>query len=261
VIALHVALWAEALKVRHSKIIWLSALAFALAPVVGALFMLILRDPDWARRTGLLSTKAQLIGGAADWSTYADMLRQAIAIGGLIIFSMIVIWTFGREYADSTITDLLALPVGRSRIVLAKFGVIFVWSVLLLVLVPLLGLILGTLLGLPGGSTALAQNTVGVVAVVGGMTVLLATPLACVASATRGYLPAVGALLLLAFLTQVLAALGWGPYFPWAIPALVAGVAGQENAAVGADSYLLVMVTGLVGVVLTMMWWRFADQK
>ena len=258
---LSAALWAESLKIRRSKIVWLSAGAFALAPLVGALFMLILRDPAWARRVGLLNTKAQLIAGSADWPTYMDMLQQAIAIGGLIIFSIIVIWTFGREYADSTITDLLAVPVKRESIVLAKFTVLIVWSLLLLLLVGMLGFALGVLLGLDGGSMALAQNTAASVALVGCMTMLLATPFALVASAARGYLPAVGTLFLLVFLTQVLAALGWGPYFPWAVAALRAGAAGQANASLGAESYLLVFLAGFIGVAATMLWWRGADQK
>ena len=258
---LSAALWAESFKVRRSTIVWLSAASFALAPMVGALFMLILRDPAWARRAGLLNTKAQLIAGTADWPTYVDMLQQAVAIGGLVIFSIITIWIFGREYADSTITDVLAVPVKRESIVLAKFIMLIVWSLLLVVLVAMLGFALGMLLGLEGGSTALAQSAAATVVIVGCMSMLLATPFAFVASAARGYLPAVGALFLLVFLTQVLTALGWGPYFPWAVAALLAGAAGQANAALGAESYMLVILAGFVGVAATMLRWRLADQK
>jgi ABC-2 type transport system permease protein len=240
--------------------VWLTALGCSLAPLVGALFMMVLRDPAWARRTGLLNTKAQLVGGTADWPGYLDMVQQAVAVGGALIFGLIVTWVFGREYSDHTAPDLLALPVPRRAIVLAKFVVVGGWALVLAVLISVLALGLGNALALEGGSVALAQEAAGTIATVAGLTVLLVLPFAWVASATRGYLPTVGAMFLVVFATQVLAALGWGAYFPWAVPALVAGAAGPEAARLGAASYLLVALAGLAGIAATILQWRFADQ-
>jgi ABC-2 type transport system permease protein len=39
------ALWAEALKARRSKVPWLTAVGFSLAPLMDGLFMIILLDP------------------------------------------------------------------------------------------------------------------------------------------------------------------------------------------------------------------------
>ena len=41
-----VALWAETLKARRSKVSLLSAAAFAILPLVSGLFMVILKDPE-----------------------------------------------------------------------------------------------------------------------------------------------------------------------------------------------------------------------
>jgi ABC-2 type transport system permease protein len=49
------ALWVETLKARRSKVPWLTALGFSLAPLVGGLFMIILKDPERARSMGLIS--------------------------------------------------------------------------------------------------------------------------------------------------------------------------------------------------------------
>ncbi len=62
-------LWTETLKMRRSKVPLLTALGFSIAPWVGGLFMVILKDPEAARSMGLISTKAQLVGGTADWTT------------------------------------------------------------------------------------------------------------------------------------------------------------------------------------------------
>jgi ABC-2 type transport system permease protein len=83
----------------------LTALGFALFPLIGGFFMLILRDPDLARRAGLISTKAQITMGAADWPTYLGFLALGTAVGGIMIFGLIGSWVFGREYSDRTVKD------------------------------------------------------------------------------------------------------------------------------------------------------------
>lgn len=143
------AIWVELFKARRSKVPLLTGLGFLLVPIVGGLFMVILKDPEFARHVGLISAKAQLMAGVADWPTYLELLAQAIAIGGLILFSLIGSWVFGREYSDRTVKDLLALPTSRSAIVLAKFVVIALWSAALIVMIILVGLIIGLAVALP----------------------------------------------------------------------------------------------------------------
>jgi ABC-2 type transport system permease protein len=254
------ALWTETLKFRRSKAPWLSALGFSLAPLVGGLFMVILKDPQLARRMGLLATKAEITTGVADWPTYFGLLAQATAVGGAFLFGLIFIWVFGREYSDRTAKDLLALPTARGAIVLAKFIVAGCWSAGLVVWIYVLGLGIGSAIVLPGGSVGLALSAAGTIALVAGLTLLLTTPVALAASAGRGYLSPIGFLLLAAFLSQVLAVLGWGPYFPWSVPALASGAAGAGAQVLGAGSYLLVVFTGIAGLVGTLAWWQFADQ-
>lgn len=259
-IGLGAALWGETLKARRSAMPWLSALAIALAPLMGGLFMLVLKEPAWARRAGLITAKAQLTTGTADWPTYFGLLAQAVALGGLVVFGLVAIWLFGREYSDRTAKDLLALPTPRAAIVVAKFAVSAGWSVLLTALVYALGLGIGALIGLPGWSAALAVASAGRLAAIVALTLALVAPFALIASAGRGYLPPIGMLLLAIFLAQVLAALGWGAAFPWAVPALASGMAGPGARELGAGSYLLVALTGLAGVAGTLAWWQCVDQ-
>jgi ABC-2 type transport system permease protein len=257
---LRAALWAEALKARRSRMPLVTALGFCLVPLMGGFFMVVLQDPERARRLGLIGTKAQLVTGTADWPTYLGVLAQATAVGGLLLFGLATIWVFGREYSHRTATDLLALPTRPAAIVAAKFGVVAVWSAGLVAIMLLLGLGVGGLVGLPGWSAGLALRAVGAVAATGGLTLLGVTPLALAASMGRGYLPAVGVMFLLVFLAQVVAAAGWGAYFPWSVPALYSGIAGRDLQRLGTISYLLVATAGLAGLLGTLAWWRLADQ-
>ena len=256
---LRAALWAEALKARRSRMPLVTALGFCLAPLMGGFFMVVLKDPERARRLGLIGTKAQLVTGTADWPTYLGVLAQATAVGGVLLFGLAAIWIFGREYSQRTATDLLALPTSRAAIVAAKFVVVVVWSAGLVVIMFLLGLAVGSLVGLPGWSVGLAVRGVGIVAATGGLTVLLVTALAFAASAGRGYLPAVGVMFLMVFLAQVVAAAGWGAYFPWSVPALYSGIAGRDVQDLSSISYVLVGLAGVAGVLGTFVWWRVAD--
>jgi ABC-2 type transport system permease protein len=122
-----------------------------------------------------------------------------------------------------------------------------------------LGLVIGTVLGLPGWSADLVMSGVATVAVTAVMTVLLTTPIALAVSAGRGYLPGVGVLMAAVFCAQVVAALGYGQYFPWSVPALFSGLAGPEAVRPGPLGVVLVVLVGVVGMAATALWWRNAD--
>jgi ABC-2 type transport system permease protein len=57
----------------------------------------------------------------------------------------------GREFSDRTAKDLLALPTSRGAVVAAKLLVALGWCLLLAAQLVVIGLLFGTLLGLPAG--------------------------------------------------------------------------------------------------------------
>ena len=257
---LRVALWAETLKAWRARMPAVTLVGFALVPLMGALFMKILLDPAWAARFGALTTKAQFSAAHGDWPTYFGLLTQALAVGGFIIFGLVVIWLFGREYSDHTAKDLLALPTPRATIVTAKLCLVVIWCAVLTLWIYLLGLVLGALIGLPGWTLDEWLRTAVRYGATACLTIALTLPLAWAASAGRGYLPAIGVTVLLVFLSQVLSVLGLGPWFPWAAPALLSGAAGPEAQNLGVGTYLLVTATVFGGVAGAIAWWRSADQ-
>ncbi len=249
------ALYVELLKARRSSVTLFTALGAALLPLVGGFFMIVLKDPELAQRGGLISTKARILAGAADWPTYLELLAQALAVGGLILFGFIGSWVFGREYADRTATDLLALPTPRATIVAAKFVVIALWSAVLVLLVLILGFGIGALIGLAQASPPLLLQGAVSIVVAAILTIALVTPVAFFAGAGHGYLAPLGFAFLTLLLAQVVAVAGWGEYFPWSIPALLA-----QGEPLGAISYVIVAVTCAVGIAATIAWWELADQ-
>ena len=254
------ALWAEALKARRSKVPLLASIGFTLAPLMDGLFMFIMKDPERAREMGLLSVKAQLAMSTAEWATFFSVLSQAIAIGGVIVFSIVTAWIFGREFSDHTAKDLMALPTSREKIVAAKLMIISAWVFVTSIWIYVIGLAVGGLVDIPGWTNQLAWQSFSDVLVTAAMSLLLMTPVAFIASMGRGYLPPLGWAILTIFLSQIIAATGWGDWFPWSVPALYSGVIGPRSEQLGMHSYVLIFLTGVVGLIATYWYWRNAVQ-
>jgi ABC-2 type transport system permease protein len=250
----------ELLKSRRSRVPIGLAAGFSLMPLVAGLFMLILKDPERARQLGLLGTKAQLTAGTADWPTFLNMVGQAVAIGGGILFAFLAAWLFGREFVDRTVRTLLATPTTRTAIVTAKLVVLAIWSLGIGAWVIVLALLVGAAVDIPGWSTDLALSAVGGMAVAALMTAGLQTTTAFWAGAGRGYIPPLGWAVVTIAAAQILAVLGWGTVFPWSVPAIIAGAGGETTGAVEAPGVLAVVLVVLAGLAATIAWWQRADQ-
>jgi ABC-2 type transport system permease protein len=257
---LQAAITTEFLKSRRSRVPWGVAVGFSLAPLVMGLFMVILKNPEGARALGLLGAKSQLAAGTADWPTFLNLLGQAVAVGGAVLFAFLTAWVFGREFADRTIRGLLANPTPRRTIVAAKATVVAIWGIAISAWVLVFGLAVGAIVGLPAWSPADAGATVAAIAGAAVLTIGLQTAAAFFAGVGRGYIAPLAWTVGMIVASQVLTVLGWGSWFPWSVPAILAG-AGEtqvEPVTVGAVGLVALVVFG--GLAATVAWWERADQ-
>ena len=241
----------EAAKLRGSRVAGLSLLAIVLGPLGGGLFMWIVREPERATRMGLLGTKASILGLDASWAGYFGMLTQMIGIVGGLLLAVIAAYVFGREYAEGTAKNMLALPVPRPWFVFAKLAVAAVWWLGLVAAVLVEGVAVAMALRLPGFSAAVLASGVGAVSLAAAVGFLLTPVVAWIATLGRGYLPPLGFAMLMLVLGNVFGATGWGRWFPWSIVPLFAGVAGPRVETLSAGSLVVVGLTCLAGVFAT----------
>ena len=251
-------LWAESLKVRRSKALWITILAFLIFPLMGGFLMFVSKNPDLALKYGLIGTKARLFG-TANWTTYIGFLSEMMSAGGLVLFGFVTSWVFGREYSERTVKDLLALPSSRSSIVISKFIVIFFWCLILTIFFIASGLLIGFSINLTGWTGTILSQNLPTLVISAILTILLCTPIAFFASVGKGYLTPMGILMIVVIFSQIIASIGYGMYFPWAIPALYSGIAGTIH--LGMSSYIILYLTSIIGFFGTLIWWRYADQK
>lgn len=252
------ALYAEWVKLSGSRTPWISLLAVTIGAGAGGLFMFISLHPDTARDLGLLGAKAQLATLEPTWDSYLGLVAQIAAVGGTLIFGMTMVWIFGREFADHTAKDLLALPTSRTAIVAAKFTIGAMWCLALSAYLAAVGIGIGLTLGIPGLTPAGVTAGVGRIAVTALLTIALTTVFGLAASLGRGYLPAVGTMFAVLFTAQLVAALGYGDWYPFSVPALHAGLAGNASPPTGLG-YAGVVAVAAASVWGTARWWRRAD--
>ena len=118
-------------------------------------------------------------------------------------------------------------------------------------------LVVGVLLRLPGGSLLVTVPGSLLVAITAGLVLAIVLPFAFFASVGRGYLLPISMAILLLMMANLIVVLGWGEYFPWAVPGLYA----QGDTVLPPASYGGVILTGLAGMLATYLWWQNADQN
>jgi ABC-2 type transport system permease protein len=251
-------IWIEAQKVIRSRIPLFTLLGSLVMPLGIAFLIFLAKNPDLSQKLGLLSAKANLTAySATNWTTYLTFSAQIIAAGGFFLFTFAISWMFGREFADGTLKDMLAVPVSRSTILLAKFTIATVWSGILTVVILSVSLVMGLFLNLPPATSGSITAACAVILITACLVIASVWPFALFASVGRGYLLPIGVAILALILANMVTIIGLGDIFPWAVPGLYA----QGKSGLLAVSYWIVGITGLVGVVATYLWWKFADQN
>lgn len=254
------ALQAEFLKNKYSNILWATFIAFALAPIMGGVFILIINDPDSLAKAGGLAAKAKAMDFQSNWKSYLGLLTQTVGVGGVLVFGFVASWIFGREYSDGTAKDLLSLPTSRTKILNAKFAVYLIWCLALVISNLLIGLLIGTILQLPTIEINLLIPLFLDYFVTTFLTILIGVPIAFFAIWGKGYLAPLGFVALTLVFAQIITATGFGSYFPWSIPGLYSGAGGEYKKLLDNYSYSILILICIAGYLATVIYWKTSDQ-
>jgi ABC-2 type transport system permease protein len=251
-------IWIELRKAIRSRMPLWTALGSLFMPLGIACLIFLAKNPELSRKLGLISAKANLIAySATDWPSYLILFAEIISAGGFFFFILIISWVFGREFVDGTLKDMLAVPVQRSSILLAKFIVVAALSVAMALMILVFGLVMGAIIQLPGGSLSVVFNGSTDAAITVCLVIAVVLPFALFASVGRGYLLPMAVAVLTLITANLTMAVGWAEFFPWAVPLLYA----QGESSLTPISYWIVFLTGLVGMLGTYLWWMLADQS
>lgn len=251
----------EWMKVRRTNIFWITVLIFMFVPSLMGLMMFVAKNPEMASKLGMIGSKATMLRvGKADWPAYLELLTQTLAGIGMVGFGFVTSWIFGREFSDRTIKDILALPVSRNSVVISKFIIGIIWCFILTLVLIISGTLIGHVVNLSGWSSTVFISFIKTIIYVSLLTMTLNTPVAFLASYSRGYLLPMGFVILTMILANFTGLVGLGPYFPWAIPGLLSVPENNEGMQLLVASYIILLFVSIAGLVATLYRWRFADQ-
>ncbi|SIO20299.1 ABC-2 type transport system permease protein [Agromyces cerinus subsp. cerinus] len=242
-----IAVTVEGRKLRAARVPVVTALLF----VAGVTAICMSVTIAVTNGSAELVTKLGPLVAEGGWAGYLSSATQVVGAGGFIACGVVLSWSFGREFAEGTITGLFALPVGRAMIAAAKLVVFFAWAIAVSAL-STAAIILGGLaagLGSPGAESFASLGRVFVLIV---LTALMAVPAAWVATLSRGLLGGIAATIALVASAQVLVISGAGAWYPPAAPALWA----MDPASVDGAALALSSFFPLLFAVLTLLAWR-----
>lgn len=225
----------EIYKLRRSFVLW-GTLLFVLF-----ITTLFLRQPDWS-------------------SFFEQVVFLYASVFGLIGFGFITSWTFGREYSERTLKDLLILPVSRAKIVIAKYIAIVFWCFIIMLISFAYAIIIGFIYGLPGFSFITVQHYFFLIFIIGVLHLFINAPLALIACISRGYLAPIGFAFTTIMLALVFGSTSIGAYLPWSIPAFYFQESKSAFFPLANISYFIVFIIGLLGFIGTITWLRNKEQ-
>ncbi len=249
-------------KLKRSTIILIVFLVFSFIPLIGGIFMYLLKNPNLIPDTSILKIKVSMLSTPVDWSSYlGTFVAQGAGIVGIIAYGFIISYLFGREYTDKTYKNILCLPVSRFNILNAKFIVYLLLCLFFAVWDLLFSFIIGSILNLPGWDLAIMTKIAKLYIITSFLAISLGTIISFFALWSRGYLAPLGFLIIMLFFANIAPYLGVAQYFPWSIPVLFSGAAGEElRNNLNFLSYICLATTSLSGYLLTIAWWNYSDQ-
>ncbi len=252
----------ELLKLKHLSIVWITFVAFAMIPIMGGVIMFLIQNPELVPKSSILSIKVSMLSTPVNWGSYLSLyLTQGAGVAGIIAFGFVVSYLFGREYSDHTYRDLLSLPISRTKILNAKFIIYIIWCLSLAISDLILGFIVGRILNLPGWEYNVIFEIIKIYFITILLTMVLGTWVSFFALWAKGYLAPLGFLIVILMLAQFIPYMGWGHYFPWSIPGIYCGAAGEEfKNRINEWSYFSLIFTSFTGYLLSIAWWKYSDQ-
>jgi ABC-type transport system involved in multi-copper enzyme maturation permease subunit len=224
----HAVVVTEFSKLRRSKVTWISFAAYAFMVGVAAFFVWLMGNPDVAASLGLIGQKASLaLGGVTvGWEAYLGLVLEMSGLAGMMLASVILTYAFGREYAEGTAKNMLALPVPRWMFVAAKLLVSAIWFAALTAWAIALSRAAGSLAGLGAVTEGEFAAFAGKVAVASLLGYACAAASAWIAVETRGYFAPLGYAIFAMLLAVIFGATEWGRWTPWSVLLWYSGASG-----------------------------------
>ena len=231
----------EFLKLKRSKIFLLSIMGAILPPL---LMFIAVTSFDEGQTFEMLFTNVNM---------------YMSAIFAVLIFAIIISYLFGREYNEHTLKTMLTIPVSRGKFLISKYIMFLVWIVILTAVTSISTLIFGFIAGLDGFGLKLFIDSFGQLLFANVLLFLTFSPFVFVSLLVTNMVPAMVGGATLTLVNLMVYGQNWAPYVPWVCPYLIASGEIAEYSAGIAVSYGIILVTFLIGLVISYIYFTKTD--
>ena len=233
----------EFLKLKRSKIFLLTLL--------GAAF------PSF-----LLYLSAQF-GEFAQTITMKTFLSQVNMYMSLIfvilLFTIIISYLFGREYNEHTLKTMLTAPTSRTMFLLSKYAMFLLWIIIISIVTTLSAVIFAFMAGTTAFSITVVIESFRQLLMTNMLLFLTFMPLIFITLKITNLVPAMIGGAILTFTNMIISSSIYGIYFPYSIPYLIASGEILEYTTNYTPSYIILMATFLLGLLLSYTYFTRSD--
>lgn len=192
------------------------------------------------------------------WNTFLNgTFFMYSTVIGLMGFSILSSWVFGREYQDQTFKDLLSLPISRTNLAGAKFVALALCFTGVTALSIGVTFALGLCFNLVDFNLISVGSILKRVIIASCYNVGLSFLFPFIASIVQGILAPVSISFGALITAVIFGSQPIGRYVPWSIP----GIYLSDPQLINWSSRLLIFIIVCIGVCGTILWWNYADQK
>lgn len=225
----------EFLKIKRSPLILLSFLGISIVPLLMGL---------------ILPKNVDGTEGLTFASFVQDVQMLNLMVMGILMFGLITSYVFSKEFEENTLKSTLAIPVRRSRLLLDKFLVVFVWILCLLVANVLEVIVICMIWGVAGLNLSSIATAFGLAIRDGLIFMPLLTPIVFVTLLVRRYVAGIVFSIGVVVINIVaLASEVYYAYYPYTIPLFLAGPVPEEMSISVPISLMILLGTGILGAI------------
>lgn len=231
----------EFLKLKRSKIFLLSLLGAILPPLL--MFIAVTSFDE----------------GQTFEALFTNVNMYMSAMFAVLIFTIIISYLFGREYNEHTLKTMLTIPVSRTKFLMSKYVMFLVWIVILTIVTSISTVAFGFAAGLEGFSINLVANSFAQLLYANVLLFLTFSPFVFVSLFITNMVPAMVGGAGLSLVNLMVYGQNWAPFVPWVCPYLIASGEIAEYSASITVSYGIILVTFLIGIVISYIYFTKTD--
>ncbi|WP_268489233.1 ABC transporter permease [Bacillus paralicheniformis] len=238
-------LYTELLKLKRSQMFLVSILGAAAAPFICFI--------------SSLAKKAKYPDVPIRFSeTFSDTNLYIVLLIGVPLYGVITSYLFNREYAESTLKNLLTIPVSRISLIVSKLVLLLIWIMMLTLIAWVLTLLFGLIGQFEGLSSAVLIDGFQQFMIGGALLFFLVSPIIFVTLLFKNYVPTIIFTIIISMVSIMVYGTEYSALLPWsAVWVIASGTFFPEYPP--EYSFISVAATTILGLAATIVYFKKID--